>query len=233
MHLLFTILAAVLAAFPPPSGVPVPFPAASSNTPPDGITVRGYGNAETQADTATVTLQLYARNGGSIDEATVAAVVDALVRAGVARSGITTPPFLSGAAQTANASVIATVSNPTTAMIQNGVAALAASFPSGSKVTLGGAQVRLSAANCAAVRVQAQTAAIRQARASADSIAHTLGVGVGKVLAVDYSGNGFESGGNCVFNYSLGPYGNPPFSDPQEYLRVRVSSTVTIRYAIR
>jgi len=232
MHLLFSLLAAVL-AFPPPAGMPAPFPPLSSNTPPDGITVRGFGSAQVQADTATVTLRLFARNGGSVDESVIASVVDALVRAGVARGDITTPPFLNGAAQTTNAAIVATVSNPTIAMIQNGVTALAASFPANAKATLSGAEVRLSASNCAPVRAQAQAEAIRQARASAESIARTLGVGVGKVLAVDYSANGFDSGGDCLYTYSLGLYGNPAFSAPEDYLRVRVSSSVTIRYAIR
>ena len=229
-----TLLALVVSASVPPQIPPGPLGPVSANGVPDGITVRGSGNAQTPADEATLTLRLFSRpNSPAITEASLQPVVDALMKAGVAKEDITTPAYLTGSATTTNAAITAVVHHPTVAMIQNGVAALAGEFPPGSSVSLSGADVRLTAEDCSAARAQAQSAAIRAARANAESIARNLAVRVGQVLAVDYQSGPFDQGGTCSYTYNLGPYQSSLFTTPEEYLRVRVTSSVTIRYAIK
>ncbi|HEV3152315.1 MAG TPA: SIMPL domain-containing protein [Candidatus Baltobacteraceae bacterium] len=209
-------------------------PSYAGNTIPDGITVRGTGNATVMADQATLTLRLFGRNNtAAITESTIAPIVDALVRAGVARSDITTPEYLTGSAQTANATISAVIHHPTVALIQSGAGALAAAFPPNGSIFVSNGDVRLSAADCSSTRAAAQAQAIRQARANAESIARGLNVRVGPVLAVDYQSNAFDQNGGCFFNYSIGPFPNAMFTTPDDYLRVRVSSFVTVRYAIK
>lgn len=201
---------------------------------PEGITVRGTGTADAPADQATLNLRVFGRNNASvITEATLEPVIDALVKAGVSRTDITTPAYLTAGAQVSNATVTAVVHHPTVTMLQDGVGAMVAVFPPNSQTVLSSADVRLTANDCSATRAQAQAAAIRQARSNAQSIAHSLGVRIGQVLAVDYQTGPLDPGGACFYTYNLGPYQNSLFQSAADYLRVRVSSSVEIRYAIK
>lgn len=227
------VLAAISLIFAPAQAAQMLGAPYGPNTVPDGITVRGSGTASTMADQATISLRLFGRNNALVvNQAAMQPVIDALVKAGVQRSDITTPVYLTGTAQS-NAVLTAIVRHPTVPMLQSGIASLASVFPVNSPVLVSAADVRLSAADCAAARAQAQSAAIRQARSSAEAIAHDLRVRVGPVIAVDFQNNASDSSGGCFSMYSIGPYQTQPFSAPEDYLRVRVSSFVTIRYAIK
>ena len=238
--MLAPLLALLAGAFPPPS-LPPPPPQAmvgvpnAGNTIPDGITVRASGIATVAADQATISLRLFAKNNAMIiDQAALQPFVDALAGAGVARSDITTPVYLTGAAKTNNATVTAIVRHPSVAMLQAGTASLAGRFPSDSPILLSSAEVRLSAADCASTRERAQAAAIHEARTSALGMAQQLGVHLGRVLAVEFQDNAVDPGtGSCFSVYTMSPFQSTPFTSAEQYLQVRVSSFVTLRYAIK
>jgi uncharacterized protein YggE len=93
--------------------------------------------------------------------------------------------------------------------------------------------VRLALDDCSPAHRQAQSAALKEARANADGIARQLGLHVGAVVAVDEQSASMMPDGGCSSMYSIGPYQNMPFTSPDDYLKVRVYSNISIRYAIR
>lgn len=202
--------------------------------PPDGITVRGSGSAAATAANAVLTLYVATRNNMlAITPASLAPVIDALVSAGIERGDIVVPVYLTSAAHTNNATIVATVHRPTTAMLQNGITQLSNAFTNLPDLMLNSAQVRLTLDDCTAVLRQAQSAALKQARSNADSLARQLGLHIGAVVAVDEQSGSLNSDGQCVSAYSIGAYQNMPFSTPGDYLLVHVYASVSIRYAIR
>jgi len=202
--------------------------------PPDGITVRGSGSATARATSATLSLYVTARNNTlTITSASLTPLVNALVNAGIQRSDIVTPVYMTPEAHTNNATIAATVRQPTTAMLQNGIIQLSTAFTSMPNLLLNNVQVRLTLDGCDAVVRQAQSAALKQARANAEGVARQLGLHIGAVVAVDEQSGSLDSDGKCVSAYSIGPYQNMPFNSPSDYLAVRVYANVSIRYAIR
>lgn len=219
----------------PPVGIPpVGMPPMRGAQPPDGITVRGSGSASATATSATLSLFITTRNNTlTITSASLAPVVDSLVNAGIQRRDIVVPVYMTSEAHTNNATITATVRQPTTAMLQNGITQLSTAFTSMPNLLLNNAQVRLTLDNCDAVLRQAQAAALKQARANADSLARQLGLHIGAVAAVDEQSGSLDTGGKCNSGYSIGPYQNMPFNSPSDYLAVRVYANVSIRYSIR
>ncbi len=138
--------------------VAAPTSGGPANTIPDGITVRGNGSATMAADEATVTLRLFAKNNALIiDQEALQPFVDALVAAGVTRSDITMPMYLTGAAKTNNAVITAVIHNPTVTTIRNGMTTLTTRFNPDSQILVNGVEVRLSAEDCTTARKQAQS----------------------------------------------------------------------------
>ncbi len=226
--------AQTMPAMPVPPAVPMPSSPRSDPQPPDGITVRGSGTADVQATTATLSLFVGSHNNNAnVNASSLAPIVDALVRAGVPRNNITLPIYMSPATHATGATITATVQHPTVAMIQNGIASLASTSPLAPDLWVNNAQVRLTADDCSEATQQAQAAALRQARANAQSIARQIGKRIGAVLAVDTQNAPYNPEGQCSSGYSIGPYQNMQFTSPQDYLRVRVYASVTMRFAIR
>ena len=229
------LLLAQIAA-PVPGRIPMGLPPIAARPgATDGITVSGNATVQAQAAHAIVTLHVMSRNNAmAITAASLQPVADALVRAGVERSSITMPLYLQGNARTNNAEVSGTVERPTQAMLQNGIAQLAGAFASMPDLILNAADIRLTADGCEQLEQKAEAAALHQARANADYIAKQLNVRVGAVQAVQASGFAPDLSQSCVTQYGIGPFGAPyPMQSAQDYLTVRVFSSVSVRYAIR
>lgn len=223
-------------AVPVPGRLPPVQPPISARTGPnDGITVNGNATIEAPASRATVILHLMTRNNAmTITGTTLQPIVDALVRAGVERTSVTLPLYLQGNARTNNAQISGTVSHPTQAMLQNGIAQLGSTFANMTDLILNGAEIRLRADGCEQLEQRAEASALRQARANAEYIAKQLNVRVGGVQAVQASGFAPDLSQACETQYSIGPFGGSyPMQGAQDYLTVRVFSSVSVRYAIR
>lgn len=232
-------IAALLMAQVPPAPVPMPVPARVAGMPPsqmtnDGITVNASASVRAPATSATLTLHVNAPNNTMTLNATaLQPLVDALVRAGVDRQSIALPFYLQGPVRTNNAQITGRILHPTMAMLKTGIEQIGSAFSSMPGVTLTGVDVRLQADNCDSLFRQAQAAALRQARASAEYIAKQLHVRAGSVLAVQGPFAGDPEFG-CSSAYSFGPFGSSqPLTDGQSYFSVRVFSSVTARYEIR
>lgn len=228
------ILAATILAQvgPPPMGPPMP-PMVPAQVPADGISVNGTGYASAPATDAQVSLHVSARNNAlTLNAQTLAPIVDALVRAGVDRSSIVLPPYLVGPAHTNNATITAAVHHPTLAMLQQGMASIAAAFAADPDVILNAADVRLSVDDCPALSRAAASNAITNARSNAALIAQQLRKHVGAVLAVDARGVSTNVRPGCYTFYSIGPYGaqQPSLAD---LLTVKTGASVTMRFAIQ
>ncbi len=198
----------------------------------DGITVQGSGAATATSTQATLTLFVASRTNGFLTSASLAPILDALVRAGVQRSDITIPIFLAGNTRSNGATVVARVAHPTLAMLRDGIASLA-TLSASPDLAVSSAQVRLSLDDCSVTLMAAQAAALHQARMNAQNIARQLSVRLGPVLAVQVNGMQPDADGRCTSEYSLGPYQNQPFASLGDYLMVRVFANVSVRYAIR
>lgn len=216
---------------PMPVSVSPPMRAVQPN---EGISVRGNGSATAPASTATLSLYVSSRNNAIVlNESTLSPIVDALVRAGVQRSDIVLPIYLTGNARTNNVTVTATVHHPSIAMLQNGIAGLGSSLTNSPDLIVNNAQVRLTLDDCTPTMQQAQIAALRQAHANAASIARQMGLHLGAVLAVDAQNMQMDAEGRCLSEYTLGPYQGNQFTSPSDYLTVRITTSVSVRYAIR
>ncbi len=129
---------------------PMPISGASRTAqPPDGITVRGSGTANAPASTATLTLDITAKNNAIVlNASSLQPIVDAFVRAGVQQSDIRLPIYLTGNNRTNNASIVATVHHPTVTMLENGIATLGSTLAPTPDLILRDAQVRLIVDDC-------------------------------------------------------------------------------------
>ncbi len=212
----------------PPMG-PVSLPAATQN---EGITVSGTASASANATSAQITMHVSTTSGsGSLTRAALQPIADALLSAGVQRGDIIMPPYLDTPARVTSAEIGATVHNPTLLEFERGVAAVGTAIGSSSNLRIDNATVVLSYADCAALIQQAQRIALSRSRADAQSIAAQIGSAVGAVLAVDArSAGGYD--GQCGTTYNVGPYSGSPMP-MTDYLRVKVYSNVTVRYAIK
>ncbi|MDQ6929764.1 MAG: SIMPL domain-containing protein [Candidatus Eremiobacteraeota bacterium] len=203
-----------------------------------GITVSGAGQATGAAEQARVTLQIISRNNQmTLDAQTLQPVVDALIRAGADPKSVIEPPYLSGPAKSAYATLTATVKNPTADQLQRGVLTLSQTFAGMPDIAVQQAGVNLTIDDCTALRSSARRAALAQAHAQALDIAKQSNVSLGNVIAVQSYGDGGAGNPNspssCGSYYQLGPGTNAQFNSPDDYLRVRIFTNMTVTYAIR
>ena len=99
-------------------------------------------------------------------------------------------------------------------------------------MNLGSAQVALTPPDCANLRTKARALAVADAKRRANALAHEAGVQLGRVLAISANEAGNET---CMQQEYIGPngMGNQPFASLNDLLTVRVSSYVSITYAIK
>ncbi len=215
--------------------------APAANPRQNGITVNGFATRKTAATSARLTLYLYSvatpqRPGAPLtppaplDAAQLAPLIDALVAMGVSRDNITIPTAFGP--QDRSATVIATVANPTAAMIQNGISTVGHALASMPNISLGNAQVTLESNRCGDATDASRSAAIANARAKASSTAKDLGVHLGPVQSVLANDQSSQTG-SCTWQYYMGQGNMPQITSPDDWVSVQVSSAVTITYAIK
>ena len=224
------IIAAAQAA--PPMRLSAPI--ASSNG--HGITVNAGAAASAPATSARITLQLMsADNSLSLDARTLAPITDALVKAGAERSSIQLPLTFAAPGGTNQASISATVANPTVEQMRAGIVTVGSVVAAMKNIRLSSAQVQLSAANCTNELSAARQKAIAAAQSKAAAIAKELHVRVGNVINVQSFDQGSPDG-TCRSQYFVGPMGPQfPYGDSSDadYVDVRIYENVTITYAIK
>jgi uncharacterized protein YggE len=218
-------------------GVPMGAPAGANSALSDGITVSGSGNLDVPATKATLSLALSSEKPFTLAE--IRPLIDAVSRAGGSNDSVTIPPFLmlsSGPMRSFTAT--GTVNHPTTQMLTAAIpiiSAAMASAPAG--LMLNSAGVSLTLTDCAAYIDRVRSAAVRDARTRAESLAHDLGVSLGAVKAVVVSDQSQNRDGECAQQYFLnGGFngfnnGNEPIT-MEDYVNVHVAERVTVRYAI-
>lgn len=199
---------------------------------PPGITVSTTGRAYPTPTLAHVVVRLMSVSPSAFDIATLQPVVDAMVRAGADRNSIA-PAMELGAP--ANRSKIATISgdvqNPTTDELQRGIQTVGAAIAALPNVTLLTATITLSASNCESAQTQARNNAVSLARNKAASIAKALGVHLGGVMSVTAYDSTQQSDA-CLSTYTATPF-NAGMNQSTDYLKLSVTSNVSITYAIR
>jgi Protein of unknown function (DUF541) len=204
----------------------------------DGITVTGLGNLDVPATKATLSVQLSSEKPFTLAE--IRPLIDAVAKADGSNDSVTIPPFLmlsSGPMRAFTAT--GAVNHPTTQMLTAAIPIIStamASAPAG--LTLNSAGVSLSLADCAAYIDRVRSAAVRDARTRAESLAHDLGVSLGAVKAVLVTDQVQNRDGACTQQYFLnGGFntgfnnGNEPMS-MEDYVNVHVAERVTVRFAI-
>ena len=206
-----------------------------------GITVVGQSVVTADAQRAQVTLNIGTRNNQPLlDAATLQPVAEALIAAHADPKSVILPIYLVGPGKTNFASVSASVSHPTAAMLIEGMQTLSKAFEAIPNLVVQQASVYVLIDNCVTIKSQARRAALEQAKAQALDIASQSGVHVGKILAVQSFGDGGGNGPGGLYNpnscgswYQIG-YGNyPQFTSMADYLKVRLNSSVTVTYAIK
>lgn len=207
-------------------------PPLARNAPPsDGITVSAAGTVTAPADVGTVVLRLYAQKT-SLTPELLNRIVDGIVAAGIPRENVTLPPAVAprGVPLT-GAELTVTIEHPTADSIKRSLPALlelAAALPSDVNAN---AEVRLSVAHCEGLVDAARAEAIRVAHARAAAAAKNLGVQIGPVKAFTSTDPQVDARGDCGASYVFPNYGGSPSLD--DYVSVRLTSNVTVRYAIR
>lgn len=196
----------------------------------DGITVYATGTASAAATSADVTVHVAAAPRLTFTAADLQPFIDAIVNAGVPRANVALPPYLTPGVHVNSTEVTFTVIDPTTAMLQKGIANMAGAL-AGSTVSLTNAQVMLHLANCAPVMERAQDAALARAKTNARTLAAQLGVHLGSVQSVDARSFNQSATGDCITSMQIGPYNSQPLT-LSDFLQVKVSSSISIRYAI-
>ena len=235
MKLLYTVglvLAAVICA--PASAQVRPIPPATVQSPDQsaGITVSGMATQRLPATSARVRLMLATRTNATLDSATLAPLVEALVQAGADRSSIVLPTQFQSPGKITSGQISATFANPTADMMQRGIASVGSTIATMSGVVLNNAQVELHRGDCADAATAARKAAIDQARAKAAATAEQLGMHLGRVTAVRVN-DAASSDGSCASSYFIGSSMPQSLQSPQDYVTIGVFSSVTITYAIR
>lgn len=202
-----------------------------------GITVNGTSLLRVPASSAHIVLQLSSMdNKNTLNQQTLAPLVDALIKAGAERSSVQLPLSFSAGGYSNYATVAAVVQHPTVDTMRSGIASVGAVVAGMKDVRLSSAQVQLKNADCAQAMAQSRANAISEARVKALAIAKQLGVTLGGVSNV----NAFDQGspdGSCSSQYFVGAMGAQfPFGDENtdaDYVTVNVTSNVTITYAIK
>jgi len=220
-----TLVAALSAAqIGPPMQVSPPLANARAAGPQDGITVSAAGYAQAPADAAAVTLFVYSKKGGGEPaQAVLEPAVDALVKAGIARESIVVR----------NGSIYFTVDHPQLAAIQGALPGVTAAYQAQSDLVVNNANIVLYVNNCAKYQDAARNAAIAHARTKAESVAQSLGVGIGAIKAFNDNESPIDAQGRCQGGYQIPSYQNGELTSPADYLTVRIFANATIRYAIK
>jgi uncharacterized protein YggE len=216
----------------------VPMTSVPPNAQQHGITVTGSGSTRIPATSAKITLQLASANRSlTLDKATLAPLVDALVKAGVDRANVHFPLSLDAPGGATNyAAITVIVAHPTAALMQSGIVTVGATVASMKDVVLNGAQVQLTAEHCQDALDTARQQAIARARAKAESIAKDLDVHVGPAINVNSMEANYPDG-SCLAQYYINPMGSPgDQSTPQtaqDYVTVPATANISITYAIK
>lgn len=168
----------------------------------------------------------------TFDSATLQPLIDAMVRAGADRNSIQLPIGFAGPAfRSKVATVSGDVPNPTTEQMQSGIQTVGAAIAAVPNATLQSVEITLHAEHCENMQTQARDTALSFARTKAASVAKALGVRLGSVLSVTAVDSMLQSG-TCSSSYTVTPYGSDP-PQPSDYLKITVTSNVSITYAIR
>lgn len=197
-----------------------------------GITVSGSATKKIPATRARISLMLFTRNNATtIDAAAIQPIVDALVKAGVPRENVFLPASFGSPAKLNNATIVATVDNPTIVLMQSGIASIGAAIAQ-TDMNIGNVQVALEADNCGDTVDALRGLAIKNARMKAEETAKQLQVRVGGVLNV-ISNDQISPSGICASQYYVGGGNNGMINSPEDYVSVPVYSSITITYAIK
>jgi hypothetical protein len=199
----------------------------------DGITVNGFGSLDVPASKAVITVHISSQTPFTV--AQIKPLIDDVAKADGSNDSAAIPPFVMLAnAPMRTFTATGIVNNPTAKMLTDALPLLAtaiAKAPPG--IQLDNAQVTLSLADCESYVDKARAEAVRDARRRAESLAHDFGGKVGAVVAIAATDQLLSSAGVCTKQYFFsGGFGpNEPMSI-DDYVNVRVSERVAVRYAI-
>jgi hypothetical protein len=200
------------------------------------IMVTGSAVSRVPASLARVTLGLNSNDRQPIYSAqTIQPVIDALIKAGADPASVRVPLSLTTSGNWSAASISATFSQPTAAIVQTGIKSAETVVASMRDTTLSGVWLTLTASNCGAVEDTARTQALSQARDRAQSIASGLNVHLGAVLTV-HSLDPIPTDGACSVQYTVGQYSGGNFDGPlgpDDFASVPVHSNLMVTYAIK
>ena len=226
------VLPLAAAAQPAPVNYNYPMtPMARTGPPSDGITVSANGYADAPADSANVVIYLNSQKA-PITPALLAPLIDALVNAGIPRSEIGSSLDMTGQAAANNASLMLKIDRPTADRVRAALPAIALAAAQ-TPIENGNANVQLFYDACDKLIAAARANAIASARKRAEEIASTLGVKAGAVKAFADTEPPMDAQGHCVSNYAIPGYGAQRPKTPEDFVTVRVTVQVTLRYAIR
>ncbi len=207
--------------------------AAERETGHDGITVTGRGIANAPADHMRVTVRLYANpNSGSNLGDVADAVVSAMHTAGI-RDAHSELPLAGSFGPNVAPSIVGTIDHPTREVVEGLARATTAALPdraTKSNVNYNIAQL-ISSDDCGPAETRAQQAAIADARARAQRVAHASGVRLGDVVAVN-EGSTFLPGG-CPTSPDRVTGFAGAYTDPLGALAVPITVNATVTFAIR
>jgi hypothetical protein len=208
-------------------------PMVPGGSPADGITVNGFGSLDVPASKAVITVRISSQTPFTV--AQIKPLLDDVAKADGSNDSTEIPPFIMPSnAPMRTFTATATVNSPTAKMLTDAIPLLAAAIakaPPG--IQLDNAQVTLSVADCQTYMDKARAEAVRDARRRAESLAHDFGGKVGAVMAIAATDQLLSTSGLCTkqyfFSNGFGP--NEPMS-VDDYVTVRVSERVAVRYAI-
>jgi hypothetical protein len=171
-------------------------------------------------------------------------IVQALVGGGVASDAITvtvpaTNDMVAGPGSPETGEILAEVPTPEKQQLADLVDA-ARQAAKGANLSMFHVGATFEASDCASLTQQAREAAVADARARAEGLAHTIGTTLGELMqAAETPYYGPESGGSCPpagadpTMYGFGPYGpgTYPTYDPGDAAEAFVLAQVTLTFA--
>ncbi len=214
----------------PPSTVPPPIA-----TPVAGISVNAAATKKIPATSARIVLNFATADRAlTLNKQTLQPIADAFVKSGVEPANIQWPINFNAPGGSNVASISATVTSPTAAMMQTGIVTVGTAVAAMKDVILTGATIFVTAANCQPVLSDVRRDAIAQAHEQAESIAKDLGVHIGTAVSARANDRvGLDGECTAVYGINGMPGNNASAQGPDDYLMVPVSSYVSITYAIK